>query len=80
MDQSLSKAKAVYTSDADEEFLLAEIEVGGVACCQVLKREESGPVMLAFFREDSKEEVLVEVESFVAAVSEAARAIGALKK
>lgn len=80
MDSAINKVKTVYASDADEEFLLADIEIGGVPCCQVLKREEGGPVMLAFFRPDSREEVLVDVDSFVAAVSEAAREIGALKK
>jgi hypothetical protein len=69
MDRAINEVKTVYAgSDADEEFLLADIEIGGVSCCQVLKREGSGPVMLAFFRPDSREEVLVDVDSFVAAV------------
>lgn len=80
MDRTINKVKTVYASDADEEFLLADIEIGGVPYCQVLKREEGGPVMLAFFRPDSMEEVLVDVDSFVAAISAAAREIGALKK
>lgn len=71
--------KIIYTSCADEEFLLAEVEVDDVMCCQVLKREADGPVMLAFFRPETREEVLVDPDAFLAAVSTAVKEIRAVK-
>lgn len=71
--------KIVYASCADDDFLHAEIEVGGVTCCEVLKREAEGPVMLAFFQPESREEILVDPDAFLAAVAEAVREIKVLK-
>jgi hypothetical protein len=80
MDRQINETAIAYMSDADEDFLLADIHIGGVPCCQVLKRDESGPVLLAFFRPDTKEEVLTDLDSFVDALRTAAKEIEAIKR
>ncbi|MCB1019206.1 MAG: hypothetical protein H6509_06330 [Bryobacterales bacterium] len=77
---SQNRVRIVFASDCDENFLLAEIQVGGFPCCQVLKREERGPVMVAFFNPDAREQILVDPDSFLAAVSKAVKEIESLKQ
>ncbi len=58
-------------SNPEEEILVAELDLVAehqVNCCVVLKREQGGPVFLAFYPPDAKEPMLVDPEVFQAAV------------
>ena len=79
MSESADVVKVVFTSDSDEDFLLADIEIAGNPCFQVLKRSEDGPVSLAFFTPGTRQETLVSPESLINAIRKAVDEIKALR-
>ena len=79
MSERIDVVAAIYTSDADEEFLLADVQIAGIPFFQVLKRSENGPVYLAFFNPETREETLVDPESFIKVIRRAVEEIGVLK-
>ena len=79
MSDRIDVVAAIYTGDADEDFLLADVEVAGIPFFQVLKRSENGPVHLAFFNPETREEILVDPESLIGVIRRAVEEIGGLK-
>jgi hypothetical protein len=78
MDYECSDVQVSFVSPYTEEFLIAELQAGGVGICEVLKREEDGPVFVAF-REDGQE-ILVDPEVLIAALRRSIEEIRLLRR
>ncbi|MCX6611931.1 MAG: hypothetical protein NTW74_13890 [Acidobacteria bacterium] len=78
MDHGCSDVGVSFVSAYTEEFLVAELEAGGVCICGVLKQEEDGPVFVAF-REDGRE-ILVDPEVLIAALKRSIEEIRLLRR
>ena len=78
MDHRCSEVRVSFVSPYTEEFLVAELEADGIVICEVLKREEDGPVFVAF-REDGRE-ILVDPEVLIAALKRSIEEIRLLRR
>ncbi len=75
MDQASRSIQVMYSSDSEEPFLSGDIEVGDYVCCQVLKKEELGPVYVAFYHPITSRQILVPAEGFIDAVRNTANEV-----
>ena len=78
MDYECSDVQVSFVSAYTEEFLVAELQAGGVGICEVLKREEDGPVFVAF-REDGQE-ILIDPEVLIGALRRSIEEIRLLRR
>ena len=63
------KLEILFASTPEEAILTAEICACEVMCCQIVKKEAGGPVLLAFYGNQDRRQIRVDPMEFMSAVN-----------